>query len=197
MPYPSQAQPYRRFFDDAGFRWAVAPALLAAIAEQESSFNARAVGPTQDYGLMQITSSTARALGFTGPIPEGLYDPATSVDLAARLLRENVDRAKDWRTAVAAYNAGWKNLGSPGAFRNQSYVDSVARRLERIDPAVHRALGFGPPLVVTPPPSPPVVTSGVTFPLDDLLALVKGNRTAALIALAIGAALLLLAVLGG
>lgn len=60
------------------------------------------------YGLGQILYGTALGIGYNGPA-EGLYDPATNIDLIARYHRRNMDVYGQNLTAqqlTTAYNAG-------------------------------------------------------------------------------------------
>jgi soluble lytic murein transglycosylase-like protein len=59
--------------------------LLHRVVMRESRYNARAVGRGGAMGLMQIKTSTARAMGYSGSA-SGLLDPETNVTYAARYL---------------------------------------------------------------------------------------------------------------
>ncbi|WP_334190816.1 lytic transglycosylase domain-containing protein [Noviherbaspirillum sp.] len=78
------------------------PALLKAIIEVESGFNARALSPKGAVGLMQVMPATAARYGHFD-----LYSPEQNVDVGARYLRDLLGMfGGDVRLAVAAYNAG-------------------------------------------------------------------------------------------
>jgi cell wall-associated NlpC family hydrolase len=118
--------PYADLFSRAGRRHGVDPALLAAIAKAESSFNPRAVSPAGAQGLMQLMPGTARDLGVNALIP------AEAVDGAARLMSKHL-RAFGGRVdlALAAYNAGPGNVrkygGVPPFEETRNYVQRVTR----------------------------------------------------------------------
>jgi soluble lytic murein transglycosylase-like protein len=125
-------------FTAAAARYSVAVELLYALAAHESDGRATAVGPTDDYGLMQITGSTYRA--YYGPnvnVNDLLTNPSLNVDIGAHLISDNIKRTNgDVLWAISAYNRGWGNYGgqavtngrlSNGVFPNQSYVDDVVR----------------------------------------------------------------------
>ena len=77
-------------------------ALLAAVIEVESGFNARARSPKGAIGLMQVMPSTAARYGSYD-----LYSPEQNVEVGARYLRDLLSMFNgDIRLAVAAYNAG-------------------------------------------------------------------------------------------
>ncbi len=77
-------------------------ALLKAIIEVESGFNAQALSPKGAVGLMQVMPATAARYGHFN-----LYSPEQNVDVGARYLRDLLGMfGGDVRLAVAAYNAG-------------------------------------------------------------------------------------------
>lgn len=77
-------------------------ALLKAVIEVESGFNARAVSPKGAIGLMQVMPATAARYGQFD-----LYSPEQNIDVGARYLRDLLAMFNgNVRLAVAAYNAG-------------------------------------------------------------------------------------------
>lgn len=116
-------------------RHGVPAELLVACAKAESSLNASALrveyhrdGSYRDEsrGLMQILTGTCRDLHGD---PDELWDPAYSLELAARYLAQirrylqpPGDEENRWLLAVAGYNAG---------------MGRVDRAIERARPAVH------------------------------------------------------------
>ena len=147
----------------AGARHGVDPAFIKAVVKAESNFNPRAYrfephvahlgGPDASYGLMQTLFSTAKELGYTGT-PEGLYDPATSLEFGTRYLKRQLSRyGGDVEKAAAAYNAGSAIRSNDGrGWINQAYVDRVLRffrefRTVQPEPAVRSA----PPAITFPP----------------------------------------------
>jgi cell wall-associated NlpC family hydrolase len=120
--------PYANLFTQAGARYGVDPSLLAAVASQESGFDAGAVSPAGAEGLMQFMPSTAQGLGVD-PL-----DPASSVNGAARYLSGLQDRFGSTALALAAYNAGPGAVsrygGIPPYAETQSYVRSVLGKAE-------------------------------------------------------------------
>jgi membrane-bound lytic murein transglycosylase D len=82
------------------------PEQLVWIAEVESSFDPRARSPAGAAGLFQLMPATAKRYGLrTWPWDQRLK-PEPSAQAAARYLQYLHDRFKDWRLALAAYNAG-------------------------------------------------------------------------------------------
>jgi soluble lytic murein transglycosylase len=90
------------------------PALLAAVIDEESKFNADARSRTGAIGLMQLQPETAKGIALrTGGskfVVADLYDPELNVRYGAWYLRHLLDRYGDERTALAAYNAGQRNV---------------------------------------------------------------------------------------
>lgn len=103
----------------------VDPALLEAVARQESNFNPKAVSPAGAQGLMQIIPSTQQMLGVTDP-----FDPEQSANAGAKYLRQQLDAfGGDPAKALAAYNAGPgavnKYGGVPPYKETQNYVNKI------------------------------------------------------------------------
>ena len=112
------------------------PALLAAVIEQESKFNADAKSSTGAIGLMQLQPATAEGIavrtGGSKFVLSDLYNPEINVRYGAWYLRHLLDKYGDERTALAAYNAGQENVDRWLAAREgvqfsetRAYVDRV------------------------------------------------------------------------
>jgi soluble lytic murein transglycosylase len=90
---------------------AVEPALLHAVARQESSFNNAAVSPAGARGLMQLmpatAKQTAREAGLAYSPARLTDDPAYNVTMGAALLRQLIATFDgSYIMTLAAYNAG-------------------------------------------------------------------------------------------
>jgi soluble lytic murein transglycosylase len=89
-------------------------ALLAAVIYEESKFRAGATSKSGAIGLMQLLPSTAEGIaqrtGGTRFRVSDLYDPELNVRYGAWYLRHLLDKYRDERTALAAYNAGQRNV---------------------------------------------------------------------------------------
>jgi len=117
-------------------------ALLAAVIYQESKFDADARSRSGAIGLMQLLPGTAEGIalrtGGTRFKVSDLYDPEINVRYGAWYLRHLLDKYHDQRLALAAYNAGQRNVddwlhdGRGIAFaETRHYVDRVDQ-LEQI-----------------------------------------------------------------
>ncbi len=120
--------PYADLFTRAGSRHGVDPALLAAVASQESGFDSRAVSSAGAQGLMQFMPATARGLGVN---PQ---DPASAVNGAAKYLSDLTRQFGSTPLALAAYNAGpgavSRSGGIPPYPETQNYVRAVLSKAE-------------------------------------------------------------------
>ena len=116
--------PFADLFNAAGAQHGVDPVLLAAMARTESSFDPSAVSPAGAQGLMQLMPGTAKGLGVTDP-----FDPVQSVQGAAQLMRDLLDRFGRVDHALAGYNAGpgavLRYDGIPPYAETQGYVSKI------------------------------------------------------------------------
>ena len=113
------------------------PALLAAVIETESKFDATARSSAGAVGLMQLTPATAQGIavhtGGTKFQLSDLVNPDINVRYGTWYLRHLLDRYHDnERLALAAYNAGEGNVDRWLAHhegiqfsQTRAYVDKV------------------------------------------------------------------------
>jgi len=103
---------FKKYSRQIGWDWR----LLASIAYQESNFDPRAENWTGAKGLMQIMPRTAKIIGIHR---DSLFDPATNIKGAARLLkiyekkllRAGVhDQEQRLKLTIAAYNCGYGHI---------------------------------------------------------------------------------------
>lgn len=122
------------------------PALLAAVIEQESKFNASARSSTGAIGLMQLQPATAKGIAIhTGGndfVLADLDDPEINVRYGSWYLRHLLDKYHDERLALAAYNAGQANVDdwrSKGENIQFSETRAYVSRVERLKDIYRRA----------------------------------------------------------
>lgn len=117
---------YDALFQQAGDTYAVSPALLSAVAREESNYNAAAISPAGAEGIMQLEPSTAASLGVANP-----FNPAQAIAGAARLLAQLLARYKgNVADALAAYNAGPGAVDAAGGVPNIPETQKYVRDIE-------------------------------------------------------------------
>jgi membrane-bound lytic murein transglycosylase D len=82
------------------------PPQLVWLAEVESGFDRRALSPAGAAGMFQLMPDTAKRFGLSLWPRDQRYQPEPSATASAQYLKYLHDRFKDWRLALAAYNAG-------------------------------------------------------------------------------------------
>jgi soluble lytic murein transglycosylase len=111
MRYPLA---YEHVIRDHARNYDLDPALLAAVIYRESKFDPDARSQAGAIGLMQLLPETAKGIAInTGGrefVVEDLYDPEINVRYGAFYLRRLLRRYDDERLALAAYNAGQRNV---------------------------------------------------------------------------------------
>jgi len=118
------------------------PALVAAVIYQESKFRADAKSNSGAIGLMQLRPETAEGIAIrTGGARfrvSDLYNPEINVRYGSWYLRHLLDKYGDEKDALAAYNAGqrnvdeWRAEGKGIQFpETRAYVDRV-EHLKRV-----------------------------------------------------------------
>jgi soluble lytic murein transglycosylase len=129
------------------------PALLAAVIYQESKFKADARSGSGAIGLMQLLPDTAKGIalhtGGTAFRVDDLYDPEINVRYGAWYLSHLLEKYRDERTALAAYNAGqdnvdrWRRSGRAIQFsETRAYVDRVEELKQIYRDAYANELGY-------------------------------------------------------
>ena len=105
------------------------PPELVWIAEVESSFDAKARSPVGAAGLFQLMPSTAKRFGLSRWPTDQRLEPEESARAAAQYLQYLHGRFKDWRLALAAYNAGEGTVQRLLDKRKATSFDAIATHL--------------------------------------------------------------------
>lgn len=97
--------------------------LFLRLVQQESGWNPTAKSHAGAFGLAQLMPDTAARLGVDST------DPLQNLEGGARYLRQQYDRFRSWRLALAAYNAGpdavVKYDGIPPYKETEGYVKAI------------------------------------------------------------------------
>jgi transglycosylase-like protein with SLT domain/D-alanyl-D-alanine carboxypeptidase-like protein/putative Flp pilus-assembly TadE/G-like protein len=108
----------------AARRWNVSGVLLAAQLYAESNFNPFATSGAGAQGIAQFMPGTARDYGLANP-----FDPASSIDAQAHLMRDLLRQFASVPLALAAYNAGAGRVSACGCIppipETQAYVAKI------------------------------------------------------------------------
>lgn len=114
---------YDAMFSSAAQKYGLNPALLKAVAKQESGYNPNARSGAGAQGIMQFMPGTAKSMGVNP------MDPASAIDGAARMLSGLKKQFGSTQLALAAYNAGAgaveKYGGIPPFAETQNYVRNI------------------------------------------------------------------------
>lgn len=105
--------------------------LVKAVIHTESGFDPQARSQPGAQGLMQLMPATANRYRVGN-----VWDPAENIEAGSRHLRYLMDRYHDLSLALAAYNAGERNVdrynGIPPFPETQDYVQRVTGRYTRL-----------------------------------------------------------------
>jgi membrane-bound lytic murein transglycosylase D len=128
-PYPENARPYVSQLKTI-FEAERVPPELVWVAEVESSFDPRVRSPAGAAGLFQLMPATAQRYGLRTAWPwDQRLNPQSSARAAAQYLRFLHSHFKDWRLALAAYNAGEGTVDELLKRSHARTYDAIAARL--------------------------------------------------------------------
>jgi membrane-bound lytic murein transglycosylase D len=127
--YPEPARPYVSKLKSVFTAENVPPELIW-IAEVESSFDPRVRSPAGAAGMFQLMPATAKRYGLSTTWPwDQRLRPEPSARAAADYLRYLHGHFKDWRLALAAYNAGEGTVQELLNRSKEHTYDAIARKL--------------------------------------------------------------------
>jgi soluble lytic murein transglycosylase len=110
---------------DAAQRRGIDPYLVAAVVREESSYYPRAISRAGARGLMQLMPATARLMAPPGD----LDDPGFNIELGTRFLAGLMREFNDPRLALAAYNAGPKNVRQWMSARRTDDIEAFVEQI--------------------------------------------------------------------
>ncbi len=136
---------YASLIQDAAARVDLSPALLDALARQESNYNPNAVSRKGAIGIMQLMPATAKALNLNP------NDPAQNILGGALVLRQALNAfGGQIDLALAAYNAGQgavaKYGGIPPYAETRAYVRQNLDKLARLGDSSQSRAGESSPV---------------------------------------------------
>lgn len=138
--------PLRGHFHTAQMETGLDWRLIAAIAYQESQWNAHAVSPTGVRGIMMLTADTADRLGVQNRLDphESILGGARYLALLKALLPETVPEPDRTWMALAAYNIGPAHLeDARGLARRLGKNPDQWRDLKEVLPLLTRSSYYG------------------------------------------------------
>lgn len=112
----------------------VDPQIVLAVVNVESRFHPGVVSADGSYGLMQLLPSTARVLGYQGPI-KGLKNPETNIRLGVFYLSYLKDKFDSMCDVLDAYNRGWASVQKwpyKGDWHKHRYVGRILQYIDNI-----------------------------------------------------------------
>lgn len=122
---------YDAIIKDAASNSGVDKGLVKAVIHTESGFNPRALSKPGAQGLMQLMPATAARYNVGNA-----FDPSQNIHAGAKHLGYLIGRYKKLELALAAYNAGEKNVdkynGIPPFAETQDYVRRVMSRYHKL-----------------------------------------------------------------
>jgi soluble lytic murein transglycosylase len=126
------------------------PALLSAVIYSESKFRADAESHSGAIGLMQLEPATAKGIavhtGGSKFVVSDLYNPELNVRYGAWYLHHLLAKYGDEKLALAAYNAGQRNVDewrSQGEGIQFSETRAYVSRVERLKGIYRKAYFSG------------------------------------------------------
>lgn len=114
---------YKPMAEAAARKYGVPVDLFNRLVQQESNWNPKAKSHKGAIGLAQLMPFTAKKLGVNP------HDPKQNLEGGARYLKQQYNKFRSWRLALAAYNAGpgavKKYNGIPPYKETKNYVKKI------------------------------------------------------------------------
>ncbi len=114
----------QKVINKAAKRYSVPKNLIYGIIKTESNFNPKAVSKAGAIGLMQLMPQTAADMGVNN-----IWDAQQNIMAGVKYVSKLINRFKNTKLAIAAYNAGPENVqkynGVPPFSETKNYVKKV------------------------------------------------------------------------
>ena len=125
--------PFHELINASAERYGLDAALVAAVAQVESSFDPWAVSHAGAKGVMQLMDETAADYGVSD-----VFDPKQNIDAGARHLSDLLEAFEgNLKLSLAAYNAGrsavLRHGGVPPYQETKRYIEKVGAIYDRVD----------------------------------------------------------------
>lgn len=119
-----QKTDYDDIIKKASDTYGIPEKMIKAVIKQESGFNTNATSGAGAAGLMQLMPATATSLGVTNS-----YDAEQNIMAGTKYLKQMLNQFGDYKTMLAAYNAGPGNVskygGIPPFTETKNYVNKI------------------------------------------------------------------------
>ena len=137
---PPESQSLREYVRERAMVAGLAPALVEAVIDVESGWNASAISPEDSYGLMQVLcrpdgkggcKNRFDIAGWPPKSADDLLHPKENIKFGLQILAWDVETYGQWK-GVAVYN-DWSARTAPadGPYPNQDYVDAVREQYQQ------------------------------------------------------------------
>jgi len=114
------------FIIETANKYKVDPKLIMAIVEVESKYREYAISRTGAMGLMQVMPFTFFEMGYQKP-----YYYKENIEAGVKYFSIQLNRFKDLKLALSAYNAGPKNvlkhMAIPDFIETKSYISKILK----------------------------------------------------------------------
>lgn len=122
---PGKEKVYDELVKKAALKYGVDYNLIKSVIKAESLYDSNAVSTAGAKGLMQLMPATAEQMGV-----KKIFDPEQNIMGGTKYLKWLLNKFKDSRKAVAAYNAGPAAVifynGTPPYKETTNYVQKVS-----------------------------------------------------------------------
>lgn len=124
---------YEEMADGVADAYQIPRSLFRALIQQESGWNAYAIGSKGEIGLTQLMPTTATELGVNA------WEPLSNLKGGAAYLAAQFKQFGNWATALAAYNGGPSGTNKAAAKEYATDVLHTQKELQKANPNLDQA----------------------------------------------------------